>query len=356
LKGVLPYFILIAAYMSGYFFLLLNSALLLLAVSLNGQAQENDSGYIRLMFYNTENLFDTSDDTLKDDNDFLPGGVMRWNYSRYNKKLSALYKTIAAAGEWNLPAIIALCEVENRKVLEDLLRNTYLSKYNFEIIHEESSDERGIDVCMIYRKECVEVLEYSYNIPAGIGAEAFRTRSVLRASMLIKGDTLHLIVNHWPSRRGGTLAGEDLRMKIAGFVKELCDSIGMAGKGRAKIIICGDFNATPDDMVIRQLSDLERPGIALINLSESAAKKGEGSYRYKGIWEMIDQVIVSESLLNSESGLFMEPNKFRIFSPDFLLEKDPLYPGFSPFATYRGYRYHGGFSDHLPVMIDLQVK
>lgn len=342
--------------MSGCFFSLLNSVLLLLAVSLKGHAQKNDAAFIRLMFYNTENLFDTSDDTLKDDNDFLPEGVMRWNYLRYNKKISDLYKTIAAAGEWNMPAFIALCEVENKKVLEDLLRNTYLSKYDYQIIHEESSDERGIDVCMIYRKECAEVLQFSYRIPAGTGAEEFRSRSVLLASMLIQGDTLHLIVNHWPSRRGGALAGEDLRMKIAGFVKGLCDSIGMASNGRAKIIICGDFNATPDDIVIKLLSDMDSPGIALINLSENAAEKGEGSYRYKGIWEMIDQVIVSESLLNSESGLFTAPDKFRIFSPDFLLEKDPVYPGFSPYATYRGYRYHGGFSDHLPVMIDLQVK
>lgn len=335
---------------------MMNYAFLLFAVSFTGHAQENDAACFRLMFYNTENLFDTSDDTLTDDNDFLPAGDMRWNYYRYDKKINALYKTIAAAGEWNMPAVIAFCEVENRIVLEDLLRNTYLSKYGYRIIHEESADQRGIDVCMIYRKDCAEVLKFSYHIPAGIQTGEYRTRSVLWARMLIHGDTLNLIVNHWPSRRGGALAGEDLRLRIAGFVKGLCDSIGTASNGRAKIIICGDFNATPDDAVMKMLSGLDRSGIAMINISKSAAEKGQGSYRYKGIWEMIDQVLVSETLLNPESGLFTEPESFRVFRPDFLLEKDPLYPGFSPFATYRGYQYHGGFSDHLPIIVDLQIK
>lgn len=347
---------LIAAIMSKCFFSLLNSFLILFVLTFTGQSQEKNEKGIRLMFYNTENLFDTSDDSLKDDNDFLPGGVMRWNFTRYNKKINSLYKTIAAAGEWSLPAVIALCEVENRKVLEDLISNTYLSKYGYKIIHEESPDQRGIDVCMIYRKDYAKVLNFSYHIPGQMRREDFRSRSVLYTSLLIHADTLHLIVNHWPSRRGGALAGEDMRIKIAGMVKGICDSIGIASNGRAKIIICGDFNCTPDDTEMMELMDNERTGLELFNLSERAAEKGEGSYRYKGIWEMIDQVIVSEPLLNSESGLFTEPDRFRIFNPGFLLEKDPVYPGFSPFATYRGYRYHGGFSDHLPVMTDFLFK
>lgn len=324
--------------------------------ALTGYCQDNDARGIRLMFYNAENLFDTSDDSLKNDNDFLPGGLMRWNDSRYNKKINSLYKTIVAAGEFNPPEIIALCEVENRKVLEDLVSNTFLSKYDFRIIHEESPDQRGIDVCMIYRKDCAEILSFSYHKPCQISWEDFRTRSVLYTKLLIHKDTLHLIVNHWPSRRGGALAGEDVRMKIAGMVKWFCDSIGMASNGRAKILICGDFNCTPDDTEMKVLTDEVRSGMAMFNLSKVGAERGEGSYRYKGIWEMIDQVLISEPLLNSESGLLTEPDKFRIFNPGFLLEKDPVYPGFLPFATYRGYRYHGGFSDHLPVLVDLQIK
>jgi endonuclease/exonuclease/phosphatase family metal-dependent hydrolase len=147
-----------------------------------------------------------------------------------------------------------------------------------------------------------------------------------------------------------------MRMKIAVMVRELCDSIGMASNGFAKIIICGDFNCTPDDIEMKELIDLGSSITQLLNLSQGLAERGEGTYRYRGIWEMIDQVIVSGPLLNAVTGLFTEPGDFKIFNPGFLLEKDPLYPGSSPYATYRGYRYHGGFSDHLPVIIDLKTR
>jgi hypothetical protein len=329
---------------------------MLFALTFSGYSQNNDARDIRLMFYNVENLFDIYDDSLKDDNDFLPGGVMRWNYTRYNRKINSLYKTIAAAGEWNMPAVIALCEVENRRVLEDLIYKTYLTRYDFGIVHEDSPDLRGIDVCMIYRRDCAEMLDYRYLTPYNVRSEDFRTRSVLYSRLLIQNDTIHLIANHWPSRRGGALAGEDMRMEIVHMVKELCDSIGQVSSGMAKIIICGDFNCTPDDTEIMTLLDKSVSGLPLVNLTESIAGRGAGSYRYKGIWEMIDQVIVSEPLLNTVNGLFTEPGFVKVFSSDFLLERDPVYPGFLPFATYRGYRYHGGFSDHLPVIIDLQTK
>jgi len=308
------------------------------------------------MFYNVENLFDIYDDTLKEDNDFLPDGVMRWTHTRYNKKINSVYKTITAAGEWSMPVIIALCEVENRKVLGDLLFNSYLSKYNFGIVHEDSPDLRGIDVCMIYRKDCAQLLNYRYLIPSNVKPAEFHTRSVLYSKFLIQKDTLNIIVNHWPSRRGGALAGEDLRLTVAEMVKSICDSILRVSSARAKIIICGDFNCTPDDIEIKELMNREKSFKYFYNLSERYAQKGEGSYRYRGIWEMIDQVIVSESLLKSDYGLYTAQDNFKIFNPGFLLEKDPVYPGLSPFATYRGYRYHGGFSDHLPVLLDLNIK
>jgi len=317
-------------------------------------SQGTESDRIRIMFYNVENFFDIKDDSLNNDEDFLPDGVMRWNYSRYNKKYNSLYKTIVSAGEWNIPDIIAFCEVENRKILQDLLFNTYLSKCEFGIVHEESSDLRGIDVCLIYNKKSIELLGYRYLIPENI--KEFHTRSVLYSCFLVNTDTIHLFVNHWPSRRGGSLAGEDLRISIATMVHEVCDSVFRVTSGMAKIIICGDFNSTPGDIEIETLLNSDFSSSKLINLAENLAAKGEGSYRYKGIWEMIDQVIVSESLINNESGLGTAINYFRIFKPGFLLEKDPLYPGSSPFSTYRGYRYHGGYSDHLPVLLDLITK
>ncbi len=337
--------------------LYITGTLLLLAIMFNrGYSQDIRAQSVRMMFYNVENLFDIYDDTLKDDGDFLPGGLMRWNFSRYNKKINSLYKTIVAAGEWNPPAVVAFCEVENRNVLEDLIYDTYLSKFNYSIIHEESPDQRGIDVCLIYRKDCANVVEYRSWIPKEIKREDFTSRSILYVKMVIYADTIHLILNHWPSRRGGVLAGENQRFSIASMVREKADSINSRSSGGAKIIISGDFNCTPDDQVIKKLLGHPDHVGFLVNLSQKLADEGLGTYRYMGTWEMIDQVIVSEKLLTCNEGLFMNDNNVTIFKPDFLLRKDPKYPGFTPLSTYRGYRYQGGYSDHLPVLLDLMYR
>ncbi|MGA2408531.1 MAG: hypothetical protein ABSF81_17535 [Bacteroidales bacterium] len=339
------------------FFLDVSVAFLLLILTSNkGYSQVTVFQPVRIMFYNVENLFDIYDDTLKDDNDFLPDGLMRWNLTRYNKKISSLYKTIVAAGEWNPPAVIAFCEVENRKVLEDLIYGTYLSKFNYGIIHEESPDRRGIDVCLIYRKNSADIICYRYWIPSQVKRQDFDSRSVLYTKMVISSDTIHLIVNHWPSRRGGVLAGENFRQQIAAMVREKVDSIIENDASGAKIIILGDFNCTPDDQVINSMISVADTGKSLINLSEGLADNGLGTYRYLGTWEMIDQVIVTNRLLSSRKGLYTEPNLLKIFKPDFLMRRDPKYPGFTPFSTYQGYKYQGGFSDHLPVLLDLKLK
>jgi hypothetical protein len=330
--------------------------ILFIILTVRGYSQDNRSQPVRLMFYNVENLFDIYDDTVKDDNDFLPGGLMRWNTTRYNKKINSIYKTIVSAGEWEPPAIVAFCEVENRKVLEDLVYGTYLSKYNYRIIHEESPDQRGIDVCLVYRKDCADIIEYRYWIPASVKNENYTTRTVLYTKWLIRSDTVHIIVNHWPSRRGGVLAMENLRMEIAALVREKADSLMKIAPSGAKIIIIGDFNSTPDDQEMKSLISPSGSDIYLENLSEKMAGDGQGSYRYRGTWEMIDQVIVSDKLLNCDKGLYTDRKNLSIFKPDFLLIKDPNYPGFSPLSTYRGYKYQGGFSDHLPVLLDLKVR
>jgi hypothetical protein len=322
----------------------------------SGYSQVVPSQPVRIMFYNVENFFDIYDDSLTDDNEFLPDGLMRWNLTRYKKKTYSLYKTIIASGEWEPPPVIAFCEIENRKVLEDLIYGTYLLKYNYSIIHEESPDRRGIDVCLIYRKEIVNVICYKYWIPAEIVRKDFNSRSVLYTKFLIGSDTIHLIVNHWPSRRGGVLAGENFRLLIASMVREKVDSLIEKNPSGARIIVLGDFNSTPDDQVMRSLVCSSDSGKTMINLSERLDDNGLGTYRYMGTWEMIDQVIVSKGLLFCREGLYTEPNLLRIFKPDFLLKKDPKYPGFSPYSTYHGYKYQGGFSDHLPVFLDLKIR
>jgi endonuclease/exonuclease/phosphatase family metal-dependent hydrolase len=330
--------------------------LLLIFINNSGYSQEVISHPVRIMFYNVENLFDVYNDSLTDDNEFLPEGLMRWNLTRYNKKINSLYKTIIAAGEWTPPEIISFCEVENRKVLEDLIYGTYLSKFNYGIIHEESPDRRGIDVCLIYRKETASVLYYSYWIPSGTKRQEYNTRSVLYAKIASGSDTLHIIVNHWPSRRGGVLAGENFRLLIASMVREKIDSIIEHNPFRPKIIVLGDFNSTPDDQVIRSLVSSPDTGKTMINLSDKPAGSGLGTYRYMGTWEMLDQVIVSKELLYCTKGLYTQQDFLKIFKPDFLLKKDLKYPGFIPFSTYKGYKYQGGFSDHLPVLLDLELR
>jgi len=320
--------------------------------------EENKDSSVRIMFYNVENLFDTFNDTLKDDEEFLPEGSRRWNMSRYKEKINSLYKVITAAGGWTPPDIIGMSEVENLKVLQDLFNRTYLSYYNYGIIHEESPDTRGIDVALIYRKDVVSVIDHRSWIPAMREGESYRTRSVLYAKCTIYGDTVNFIVNHWPSRRGGVLAGEDMRMAIAGMVRSAVDSLAGITAGRSKTIIMGDFNCTPDDPAIKVLTtDLSERGKnnepLLVNLALPDRSPISGTYRFQGTWELLDQMIVTRWLLESGYGLYTDKKLFRIFKDEFLLKVDGSYPGLSPFPTYRGYRYQGGYSDHLPVLLDL---
>jgi predicted extracellular nuclease len=308
------------------------------------------SGDIRIMFNNVENAFDVINDPLTEDDEFLPGGLRRWTHTRYEKKISSIYKAIVAAGEWSPPEIVGFCEIENRKVLEDLVYGTYLSKYNYGIVHEESPDRRGIDVCLIYRKDIVRLAGYEYLRPH---VEAFASRSILYARFATDSDTIHLFINHWPSRKGGVLAAEDMRLSVARMVKEKTDSLLGSTHGKARVILTGDFNSTPDDQEIHLLLEAKSGNNMMINLS--ASKSGfEGTYKYMGSWEMIDQMIVSKNLLESPQGFYTDKNSFSVLNNEFLLVKDPNYPGMMPFSTYRGYRYQGGFSDHLPVILTLR--
>ncbi len=329
---------------------------LIIFILSKGYSQEQHVPDVRLMFYNVENLFDIYDDSLTEDNEFLPGGLMRWNFTRYNRKINSIYKTLVAAGEWYPRDIIAMCEIENRKVLEDLIYTTNLLKFDYGILHKDSPDRRGIDVSLIYRKDIVKIVfSRFWNMPES-GKSVPATRSILYAKCLIYNDTLHLFVNHWPSRRGGVLAGEDLRSGISDLLRSKVDSIAGTNPSGAKIVIMGDFNCTADDHLIKKLTSGAGTGVNLVNLSDSLANEGFGTYRYSGTWELIDQVIVSDWLLSGKSGLSADKRSFSIFKPGFLLQSDPKFPGSRPFSTYVGYRYQGGFSDHLPVLLNLTFR
>lgn len=319
--------------------------------------QASPGNKIRLIFYNVENLFDTIDNPLTEDDEFLPSGTRRWTDSRYLKKLNAIYKVISAAGGWEAPALIGMCEVENRKVIEDLLVLTPLGRYgDYRIIHEDSPDPRGIDVCLIYRPDRLRLVDYKYLYPVSFRVRNFRTRSVLYSRWLAGKDTMHIFLNHWPSRRRGVLAEEVSRRELAEMVRKKADSLFMAQGDCAKIIITGDFNCLPDDREMKILTMDEGNKISsfrLVNLSVQPAAGGEGSFRYQGLWEMPDQVIVSGALLSSCQGIHTGQELFSVFRHEAFMVKDRKLPGLKPFSTYYGFAYEGGFSDHLPVILDL---
>lgn len=311
------------------------------------------------MFYNVENYFDIYNDSLFADEEFLPGNDKNWNYSRYKEKTLHLFKTIAAVGENRPPEIICFAEIENKNVLYELAKNTPLEKYDFEIEHFESPDFRGIDVGLIYRSDIIRKLS-SQKIHVSFPSDPHRTtRDILYFKGLTeKSDTLHLFVNHWPSRRGGQIASAPRRMAAARVLKRKTDSI-ISINPCAKIVITGDFNDEPHDESLRtglsastQHED-QKCGV-LYNISGSLLETCQcGTYRYRAHWNMLDQFIVSGKLLISETGLRTCTECLYIAEFDFLLIEDEKYGGVKPFRTYQGPVYKAGFSDHLPVFLDL---
>ena len=342
---------------------LLNYILLLslLCQSVDLSAQTGSlNGNFRIMFYNVENLFDPWDDTLTMDDEFLPGGDRNWTYQRYKEKVNKLYKTIVALGEWDAPSLIAVCEIENKRVLKELLQETPLKKIDYEIVHFDSPDRRGIDVALLYRKDRFTILysgKYSVIFPGDVN---YATRDILYVKGMINGapsDPLHIFVNHWPSRRNGQMASETRRMIASASLTGIVDSLLLVEEG-AKIIIMGDFNDQPENKSLTNLVSARDPGLvdstAFVNLCGSWT--GDiSSYKYKGQWYMFDQIIVSKSLINGPSTFRIDKDSFKVFHPPFLLIPDKNYLGMKPFSTFYGFRYQGGFSDHLPVMVDVKL-
>jgi len=318
-----------------------------------------------VMFYNVENLFDTTDDTTKNDEEFLPEGDRRWTSVRYHRKLNAIARVVAAAGEWDLPSLIGLCEVENESVLRDLAYGTLLSAGNYGIVHRDSPDSRGIDMALLYRKDRFCVSEVRSWLPETENGIPVPTRNLLYVKVTSGGEALHLLLCHLPSRRGGVLAASVLRERMVRLAAEKIDSVFYADQGRTSVIVMGDFNTAPSEPLILKLtsgasdsSPADEPSgsgktARLVNLSAYLSGKGKGSYRYQGTWEMIDQVLVSPALTDSTGRWLAVPGSFRVVDAPFLLTDDETYPGTKPFPTYGGYRYSGGYSDHLPVVIRL---
>lgn len=310
----------------------------------------------KVMFYNVENLFDTFNDPLTLDDEFTPMGSKHWTKARYIAKLKKLAEVVDSLGKGKWPLVIGLAEVENRQVLEDLTDKTILADGHYGIVHQDSPDSRGIDVALLYRKEQLKILSTEFLRLPFPEDTTIRTRDILYAKSLIESDTLHFFVCHFPSMVGGEKQSEWRRVRAATILRRKVDSLFQMNLS-AGIVIMGDMNGKAGTPAQRTLGAKDpakkvRTG-ELYNTGYYLLKKNYGSYRYKGRWQTIDHIIVSGGLIGKKTGGSVIP-RLTVYSAPFLLEEDKTYFGFKPCPTYRGPRYIGGYSDHLPVFINLQ--
>ena len=292
---------------------------------------------------NCENLFDCRHDSLKNDTEFLPDGSYHWTRTRYWRKLNRVGQTIIACGvkgqSWQLPDMVALCEVENDSVLHDLTRRSLLRNARYDYVMTCSPDERGIDVALVYSPFSFRLIR-SHSVRVEPIKDMRPTRDILYASGVIaSGDTLHVIVAHLPSRRGGERHSRPFRMAAADRVAAVVDSIYNVSKD-AKIIIAGDFNDYANSASVRMLCGKRLKDISAEATGRNGAK---GTYRYQGEWGSLDHILVSEALARNVVHCYVN-------DAPFLVEPDEKYGGVKPRRNYLGPRYQNGFSDHLPLV------
>ncbi len=332
--------------------------LILLFFSSNLYAQQES---FRVMSYNVENLFDIEDDPAKDDKDFLPGSDRHWTYGRYTNKLNNLARVIAAAGEWDIPAIVGLYEVENEKVMNDLTNKSPLKNQKYRFVMTNSEDARGIDIAMMYQRDRFKYLYHKSHKIKFRNNPGRKTRDVLHVTgCVLSGDTLDVFLCHFPSRRGGEAQSEPDRIQAASIVRSKVDSLFRV-RHNANIIIMGDFNDEPNN---RSMYDVLRAKPYSNNMKEGdlcnlfysyLKKQNTGTYKFGKEWNMLDQMIVSTNLLNKKQNFYVLPETAFIFRPAFMVAEDKTHGGKRPLKTYHGMKHEGGFSDHFPIMANFIV-
>jgi hypothetical protein len=311
----------------------------------------------RIIFYNLENLFDTKKDEGKNDDEFLPNGVRNWTNSRFYSKLKRLYKVFMACGTPEPPVVIAICEVENEFAVRKLIETTPLKSFGYRYVHYESPDMRGVDCGLLYREDRFELFDsrpYQIVFPFDT---ASKTRDILYVKGLLFGkEMIHIFVNHWPSRYGGQAATMPKRNYAAQYLRAVCDSI-LLDNPSANILIMGDMNDDPIDESVTQYlcgKKSEEDSLFLSNLTLPLFQAGKGTLKHGAFWSLFDQIIVSPATLNGNNGLKICKEAL-IFDHEFLFVEDETNMGKKLFRTYNGMSYSGGYSDHLPVGVDIQI-
>ncbi|RYD57696.1 MAG: endonuclease/exonuclease/phosphatase [Sphingobacteriales bacterium] len=308
-----------------------------------------------IAFYNAENFFDPADDPEKEDDDFTPTGANKYTKEVYKQKLQNISIVITRMGKDLVPegaALIGLAEVENAKVLADLTAQPLIAAKGYKYILYNAYDPRGIDVALLYDPKVFHVIK---SMPVAIRIPQKATRDILYVHGVLYKDTVHVLVNHWPSRRDGEQESRDDRRIAAETNRKFIDDLRRK-QPNAKIILMGDLNDDPIDISVATVlkgngsmpsllaSELYNPWLALHKPATT------GTLQYKRKWNLFDQILVSKPLTDSRRGL--RYHSAVIFNKEFLQQTSGRYKG-SPYRSYRGTYWMNGYSDHYPVVMYL---
>lgn len=299
---------------------------------------------LRIMWYNTENLFHPDNDTIQGDDEFTPEGVRYWTRDRFERKLTALAKVIIAAGAWDPPDLVGLCEVEDARILEILVQHPILAPYGYRFVHRDSPDHRGMDVACLYREKRIRLSSWRIS-ESEVRMSDEGTRDLLHfCGVWGDHDTLDLLLVHFISKYRGAGATADPRRRQAAQLAHLADSVSRV-RVTGLTVLAGDFNAEMGEYSMEPLGRVVMAGDTL----RPVHLEGPGSYKYKGTWSTIDQFLVCGQLrrYRIEGTILCLP---------VLLTRDETYGGEKPHRTYEGYNYAGGISDHLPVVLDITLR
>lgn len=325
-----------------------------LLIGFGGCAQNAPANKVVVAFYNCENFFDTRDDPAKDDDEFTPAGKYHYTQAIYEKKLHNIATVIQGMGGADGPAILGMAEVENNTVLNDLIRQPELARRNYKYEWFSGPDPRGINVAMIYDPKHFHVLRSEPLHVDLSGTEGKSvTRDVLHVYGVLNGDTVHVFVNHWPSRIGGEAQSGPKRAMAAKVNKDVIDAL-MKKDPHTEAIVMGDLNDNPPDASITATLGArgDRSQVALTGMYDAWAsiyQSGTGTESYKHQWNLFDQIIVS--------GAFLRPAKNKlhfqsaeIYKPDFIVDTYKGHEG-EPHRSFKGTYFINGYSDHFPVMV-----
>lgn len=313
---------------------------------------------ITVAFYNCENFFDTKDDPNKKDEEYLPDAASKWDETRYNNKIQkvaqVLDSTVAGPA---LPTIVGLVEIENNDVLTDLLNKSQFSTKNYGSLATDSPDERSIDCGLLYDKSVFTLVEFKELNATNSELGDYKTRNILFATLKsTNGDILYIFVNHWPSRREGEKESEPRRIYAAQQVRNKIDEIQKKDP-KAKIMVMGDFNDHPDNNSIfttLKANDTPKEKGDLYNAYYTLDKEKQGTHFYNKEWRVLDQIIVSQGLLNAKKGYSFSPKNAHILRKDFVLFKNNKTGEERPNRTYGPEnKYYNGYSDHLAIYVEL---